>query len=162
MWSAGAACHFSRTQAPPPSPWVTSLRHCFNTIHKRKRKKALEFCVCLLLQKSLLQCKVAKYSLAAVLVEYSPFWNHALHFSVGLETFFCPFVLTKKKKRKEVRGILVQHHLSHPAHVTLRRERKAVAKRGSGRWFSGGGWNERQSSTWKNVILLGGLTGTQS
>lgn len=69
MWPAGAACHFSRTHAHLPSPWVTSHRHCSNTIHKRKRKKTLEFCICLLLQKSLFQCKVAKYSLATVLVE---------------------------------------------------------------------------------------------
>lgn len=36
----------------------------------------------------------------------------------------------KKKKRKEGRGIVVQYHLSHPVHVTLRGERKVVAEEG--------------------------------
>lgn len=113
------------------------------------RKRSKEFCSCLLLQKS--QSFNEKYQSIHLLLFW---WNIrpseiTLCITVWGWKLFLPICFKKRKKiRQEAGEILVQYH-SRPVHVTVRGRGKLRQKRGSGRWFSWGGWNERQSSTWK-------------
>lgn len=131
---------------------------------ERKRSKTLQFCIGLLLQKSLLRRKVMKYSLAYCSGGIVTLLKSCSASQCVAGKFFCPSALKKGEKiRKEAGEMLVQYQFGHPVHVTIRGERKVVAEEGRGRWVSWGGWNERQSSPGKmQLILLGGLTGTES
>lgn len=157
MWPIETAYRFSRTHALffPPLLWVTSLRHWSNTTRgEKKGVKALELRMCLFSQKSLLQWKALKYSLAIVLVPYSPLQTHAfLHDSVGTERFSAHLLFQKL-------GEFWCHcHLTHPVHMTSEGRRKLWHRRGSGRWFSRfsqGGWNETQWSSWKVWLFWAG------
>lgn len=152
MWPIETAYRFSRTHAFffPPHCESPPLGTDPTAPEGKKRSEALELCMCLFSQKSLLQWKVLKHSLATVLVQYSPFQSHALHYSVGTESFSARLLFQKLGE------FWCNCHLTHSVHMTSEGRRKLWHKRGSGRWFSQGRWNETEWSSWKIRLFWAG------
>jgi len=154
MWPIETAYRFSRTHALFFSPRCESPPLGTDpTPPEGKKKKGVRHlssaCVCF--HKSLFFSeKALKYSLATVRVQYSPFQSHALHGSVGTERFSARWLFQKLGE------FWCNCHLTHSVHMTSEGRRKLWHKRGSGRWFSQGGWNETQRSSWKLRLLWAG------